>query len=83
MCGYASLFMLSYVFLCLFINYYTILSHGYTFFRHPMFCKIVQLSSHMSLSVNVMIVNPCISLGGAPCTNLKNKTLLYLIVEKL
>jgi hypothetical protein len=29
------------------------------------------------------IINPCISLGEAPCTNLENKTLLCLIVEKL
>jgi hypothetical protein len=47
-----------------------------------MFCKIVQLSSHMTLSVNVAIFNPCISLGGALCINLENKTLLCLIVEK-
>jgi hypothetical protein len=26
---------------------------------------------------------PCISLGGAPCTKLENKTLLCLIIEKL
>jgi hypothetical protein len=51
--------------------------------RHPTFCKIIQLSSHMLLSVNLVIINSCISLGGAPCTNLENKTLLYLIVEKL
>jgi hypothetical protein len=37
----------------------------------------------MTLSVNVVIVNPCISLGGAPCTNLENKNLLCLIAEKL
>jgi hypothetical protein len=29
------------------------------------------------------IINSCIYLGRAPCTNLKNKTLLCLIVEKL
>jgi hypothetical protein len=33
--------------------------------------------------VNVVIVNPCISLGRAPCTNLENKTQLCLIIEKL
>jgi hypothetical protein len=63
---------------------HTILSHDYTHsFRHPTFCKIVQLSSHMSLSVIFAIINSCIYLGRAPCTNLKNKTLLCLIVEKL
>jgi hypothetical protein len=73
-----------YVILCLFIHCYTILPHDYTHsLRHPMFYKIVQLSSHMLLSVKLMLVNPCISLGGAPCTNLENKTLLCLIVEKL
>jgi hypothetical protein len=29
------------------------------------------------------IINPCTYLGGAPCTNLENKTLSYLIIEKL
>jgi hypothetical protein len=29
-------------------------------FRHPTFYKIVQLSSHMLLSVNLVLVNPCI-----------------------
>jgi hypothetical protein len=37
----------------------------------------------MPLSVIFAIINPCIHLGGAPCTKLKNKTLLYLIIEKL
>jgi hypothetical protein len=64
--------------------WHNILLHDYTHpFWHPMFCKIVQLSSHMLLSVIYAIINPCISLGGAPCTNLENKTLLCLIVEKL
>jgi hypothetical protein len=36
----------------------------------------------MLLSVNLVLVNPCIPLGGAPCTNLENKTLLCLIVKK-
>jgi hypothetical protein len=72
------------VILCIFTIYHTILSHDYTHsFRHPMFCKIVHLSSHMPLSVIFTIINTYIYLGGAPCTNLKNKTLLYLIVEKL
>jgi hypothetical protein len=63
---------------------HTIMSHDYTHsFRHPTFCKIVQLSSHIPLSVIFTIINPCIYLGGAPCTNLKNKTLLCLIAEKL
>jgi hypothetical protein len=48
-----------------------------------MFCKIVHLSSHMPLSVIFAIINPCIYLGEAPCTNLENKTLLCLIIEKL
>jgi hypothetical protein len=70
--------------LCLFIICHTILSHDYTHpFRHPTFCKIVQLSSHMPLSVIFAIINPCIYLGGAPCTNLENETLLCFIVEKL
>jgi hypothetical protein len=72
------------VILCIFTIYHTILSHDYTHpFRHPIFCKIVQLSSHMSLSVIFANINSCISLGGAPYINLENKTLLYLIIEKL
>jgi hypothetical protein len=72
------------VILCIFTICHSILSHDYTqFLRHPTFCKIIQLSSHMPLSVNFMIVNSCISLGGAHCTNLENKTLSSLIVEKL
>jgi hypothetical protein len=41
------------------------------------------LSSHMPLSVIFAIINPCIYLGGTPCTNLGNKTQLCLIVEKI
>jgi hypothetical protein len=41
------------------------------------------MSSHISLSVNCVLYIPCISLGGAPCIKLENKTLLCLIVEKL
>jgi hypothetical protein len=37
----------------------------------------------MISSVKFVLINPCIPLGGAPCTNLKNKTLLCLFVEKL
>jgi hypothetical protein len=63
---------------------HTILSHNYTHsFSHPTFCKIIHLSSRMSLSVILAIINPCIYLGGAPYTNLKKKTLLCLNVEKL
>jgi hypothetical protein len=48
--------------LCIFTICHIILSHDYTYlFRHPTFCKIVQLSSHMLLSVNLVLVNPCIS----------------------
>jgi hypothetical protein len=36
----------------------------------------------MSLSVIFVIINPCIYLVGAPCTNLENKILLCLIVKK-
>jgi hypothetical protein len=62
---------------------YTILPHGYThLFKHPTFCKIVHLSSHILLSVNLVLINSCIPLGGALCTNLENKTLLCLIDEK-
>jgi hypothetical protein len=72
------------VILFIFTIYHTILSHDYTHsFRHPMFCKIVHLISHMPLSVIFAIINPCIYLVGAPCTNLENKTLLCLIVGKL
>jgi hypothetical protein len=72
------------VILCIFTICHTILSHDYTHsFRHPMFCKIVQLSSHMPLSVIFAMINPCIYLGGTSYTNLENKTLLCLIVEKL
>jgi hypothetical protein len=71
------------VILCIFTICHTILSHDYIHsFRHPTFYKIVQLSSHMLLNVIFVIINPCIYLGGAPCTNLKNKTLSYLIVKK-
>jgi hypothetical protein len=72
------------VILCIFTICHTILSHDCTHpFRHPKFCKIAQLSSHMSLSVIFAIINPCIYLGGASCTNLENKCLLCLIAEKL
>jgi hypothetical protein len=37
----------------------------------------------MLLSVIFAIINPCTYLGGPPCTNLENKTLSYLIIEKL
>jgi hypothetical protein len=72
------------VILCIFTICHTILSHDYTHsFSHPTFYKIVQLSSQMLLSVIFAIFNTCIYLGGAPYTNLENKTLSYLIVEKL
>jgi hypothetical protein len=51
--------------------------------RHPTFYKIIQLSSHMLLSVKFVLINPCIPLGGAPYMNLENKTLVCSIVEKL
>jgi hypothetical protein len=71
------------VILCIFTICHTILSHDYTHsFRHPTFCKILQLNSHMPLSVIFAIINPCIYLGGATCTNLENKTLYCLIVKK-
>jgi hypothetical protein len=70
------------VILCIFTICYTILSHDYTHsFRHPTLCKIVQLSPHMPLSMIFAIINPCIYLGGAHCTNLENKNLSCLIVE--
>jgi hypothetical protein len=48
--------------LCIFTICNTILSHDYTYsFRHHTFSKIVQLSSHMLLSVNLVLINPCIS----------------------
>jgi hypothetical protein len=72
------------IILCVFLLYHYILSLHYTYsFRHPTFCKTIQLSSHMLLSVIFVLVNPCISLGVAPYTNLENKTLLCLFVEKL
>jgi hypothetical protein len=72
------------VILCIFTICHIIVSHDYTHsFSHLTFCKIVQLSSHMFLSVIFAIINPCIYLGGAPYINLENKTLLCLIVEKL
>jgi hypothetical protein len=69
--------------LCLFIIG-TLSCHMITLFclGTPTFCKTIQLSSHMLLSVNVVIFNPCVPLGGDPCTNLEHKTLLILIVEK-
>jgi hypothetical protein len=64
------------VILCIFTICHTTLSHDYTHsFSHPTFCKIVQLNSHMLLSVILAIINPCTYLGVAHCTNLKNKTL--------
>jgi hypothetical protein len=64
------------VILCIFTICNTILSDDYTHsFRHPTFCKIIQLSSHMLLSVILAIINPCTYLGGAPFINLENKTL--------
>jgi hypothetical protein len=72
------------VILCILSICHTISSHDYTqLLRHHTLCKIVQLSSHMPLSVIFMVINSCISLRGALYTNLKNKTLSCLIVEKL
>jgi hypothetical protein len=71
------------VILCIFTICHTILSQDNTHsFKHPTFYKIVQLSSHILLSVIFIIINSCTYLGGAPCTNLENKTLSYLIVKK-
>jgi hypothetical protein len=65
--------------LCIFTICHTILSHNYTYsFRHPMFYKIVHLSSHMPLSVIFAIINLCIYLGGAPCTNLEKQNSIML-----
>jgi hypothetical protein len=50
--------------------------------RHPTFCKIVQMSSHMLLSVMFVVPYYMHIFRGACCTNLENKTLVYLIVEK-
>jgi hypothetical protein len=45
------------VILCVFLLYHYILSLDYTFsFRHPTFCKIVQKISHISLSVNFVLI---------------------------
>jgi hypothetical protein len=72
------------VILCIFTIFHTILLHDYTHsFRHLTFYKIIQLSSHMFFSVIFTIINPYIYLGGAPYTNLENKTLSCLIIEKL
>jgi hypothetical protein len=43
-----------------------------------MFYKIVHLSSHMPLSVIFAIINLCIYLGGAPCTNLEKQNSIML-----
>jgi hypothetical protein len=52
------------VILCILLLYHYMFSFDYTYsFRHPTFCKIVQKSSHISLSVNFLLINPCISLG--------------------
>jgi hypothetical protein len=84
MCGCALYPCYIDVIMCIFTICHTILSHDYTLpFRHPTFYKIVQLISHMPIIVIFVIINPCIYLSGAPCTNLENKTLLCLIVEKL
>jgi hypothetical protein len=37
----------------------------------PCFTKLYILSSHMPLGVIFAIINTCIYLGGAPCTNLE------------
>jgi hypothetical protein len=64
------------VILCILTICHTILSHDYIHsFRHPIFYKIVQLSSHMLFSVILTIINSCTYLGGAQCINLENKTL--------
>jgi hypothetical protein len=64
------------VILCLFILYHYILSHDNTCsFRNFTFCKIVQMSSHMHLSMNCVLVQSMHIFRGAPCTNLENKTL--------
>jgi hypothetical protein len=65
MCGCALYSCYIDIILCIFTIYHTILSHDYTHpFSHPTFCKIVQLSSHMSLNVIFAIINPHICLGG-------------------
>jgi hypothetical protein len=53
------------------------------FLGTPHVAKLFKKSSHISLSVNCVLFIPCLSLGGATCTNLENKTLLCLIIEKL
>jgi hypothetical protein len=72
------------VILCVFMLYHYILSLDYTYFvRNLTFCKIVQKCSHKLHSVNFVLIQPIHIFRGAPCTNLENKTLLCLIVEKL
>jgi hypothetical protein len=45
------------VIMCLFLLYHYILSLDYTYFgRHPTFCKIIQKSSHILLSVNFVLI---------------------------
>jgi hypothetical protein len=52
--------------LCIFTICHTILSHDFTHpFTHPTFYKIVQLSSHMPLSMTFAIINLRIYLGGS------------------
>jgi hypothetical protein len=48
----------------------------------PRFAKLYKRALSF-VCVNCVLFIPCISLGGAPCTKLENKTLLCLIVEKL
>jgi hypothetical protein len=61
--------------LCIF---HTILSHDYTHpFRHPTFYKIIQLSSHMPLSMTFSIINPCIYLGGGLFVQIWKTKLYY------
>jgi hypothetical protein len=66
------------VILCIFTIFHTILSHDYTNpFRHTTFCKIVQMSSHMPLSVIFTIINPCIYLGGSTLYTFEKTKLYY------
>jgi hypothetical protein len=60
------------VILCVFLLYYYILSLDCTY----------SFRSHILLSVNFVLIQPMHIFRGVSYTNLENKTLLFLIIEK-
>jgi hypothetical protein len=66
------------VILSVFLLCHYILSLDYTYsFRHPTFCKTVQKSSHILLSVNFVLIQPMHIFRGGELLVQIQKTKLY------